>query len=132
MSQLELPAMSGEAVVIIEDDEELREEIVDFLKRRGRPAVGCGTLAEAEAACRRTTPAVVVADIHLPDGNGVTFCREMAEIYPGTKWVLMSGNADLVREGNRARTQAFAVIDKPVPLRVLDRFVADAVQRRGR
>jgi DNA-binding NtrC family response regulator len=124
--------MPGDAVVIIEDNEDLREEIVDFLCRRGRPAIGCGTLAEAQDLCRRHTPSVVVADINLPDGDGVAFCREMSETYPDTKWVLMSGNAELVRQGNRARTSAFAVIDKPIPLRTLDRFVADAVARRGR
>jgi DNA-binding NtrC family response regulator len=74
----------------------------------------------------------VVSDINLPDGDGVAFCRDMADTYPETKWVLMSGNADLVRHGNRARTGAFAVIDKPIPLRTLDRFVADASQRRAR
>jgi DNA-binding NtrC family response regulator len=124
--------MSGDAVVIIEDNEDLREEIVDFLCRRGRPAVGCGTLAEAQDLCRRHAPFVVVADIHLPDGDGVAFCRDMAQHYPETKWVLMSGNAELVRQGNMARTSAFAVIDKPVPLRTLDRFVANAAARRGR
>ena len=124
--------MPGDAVVIIEDNEDLREEIVDFLCRRGRSAIGCGTLAEAHDLFRRQTPSVVVADINLPDGDGVAFCRDMAESCPDTKWVLMSGNADLVRQGNRARTSAFAVIDKPIPLRTLDRFVADAVARRGR
>jgi len=124
--------MSGGAIVIIEDNEDLRDEIVDYLCRRGRSAIGCRTLAEAQDVCRRQAPAVVVADIHLPDGDGVSFCRDMAEIYPDTKWVLMSGNADLVRQGNRARTSAFAVIDKPIPLRTLDRFVADATMRRAR
>ena len=124
--------MPGDAVVIIEDNEDLREEIVDFLCRRGRAAIGCGTLVEAQELCRRHTPLVVVADINLPDGDGVAFCREMAAAHPETKWVLMSGNADLVRQGNCARTSAFAVIDKPIPLRSLDRFVADAVARRGR
>ena len=124
--------MSGDAIVIIEDNEDLRDEIVDYLRRRGRSAVGCRTLAEAQDVCRQQSPAVVVADIHLPDGDGVSFCRDMAERYPDIKWVLMSGNADLVRQGNQARTSAFAVIDKPIPLRTLDRFVADATVRRAR
>lgn len=124
--------MTEDAVVIIEDNEDLREEIVDFLSRRGRSAIGCGTLAEAERACRSHSPFVVVADINLPDGDGVSFCRDMSGLYPDTKWVLMSGNADHVRRGNLARSGAFAVIDKPVPLRTLDRFVADAAARRAR
>ncbi|WP_178133899.1 response regulator [Vineibacter terrae] len=129
---MEVAAMTGGAILIIEDNEDLRDEIVDYLCRRGHAASGCKTLAEAHDFCREHDPAVVVADIHLPDGSGVTFCRDMADTYPDTRWVLMSGNADLVREGNRARTSAFAVIDKPIPLRTLDRFIADATQRRSR
>lgn len=124
--------MSGDAVIIIEDNDDLREEIVGFLNRRGRSAIGCGTLVEARQACRETSPVVVLTDINLPDGDGVDFCRDMAAELPDTKWVLMSGNTDLVRHGNQARTAAFAVIDKPIPLRTLDRFVADAAQRRAR
>jgi DNA-binding NtrC family response regulator len=104
---------------------------VDFLCRRGRPAIGCGTLSEARLICREYTPLVVLADINLPDGDGVAFCSTMAEQLPDTKWVLMSGDTDLVRHGHKARTPAFAVIDKPIPLRTLDRFVADATQRRS-
>lgn len=124
--------MSDNAVVIIEDNEDLREEIVDFLCRRGRTAIGCGTLLEAQMVCSQYDPAVVLADINLPDGDGVAFCRDMAGQLPDTKWVLMSGDTDHVRRGNQARTTAFAVLDKPIPLRTLDRFVADAAQRRAR
>jgi DNA-binding NtrC family response regulator len=128
---MESITMPGDAIVIIEDNEDLREEIVDFLCRRGRVAIGCGTLSEARRICHEHAPLVVLADINLPDGDGVAFCSTMAAQFPETKWVLMSGNTDLVRHGHQARTPAFAVIDKPVPLRTLDRFVADAVQRRS-
>jgi hypothetical protein len=45
----------------------------------------------------------------------------------------MSGNQDLVRQGNQlksiAEMPAFAVVDKPVPLRLLDRFIQSATPR---
>src|SRR5260370_38142478 len=78
-------------------------------------------------------PDVVVSDIHLPDGDGATFCMTHAHLHPRAKWILMSGNQDLVRQGNQlksiAEMPAFAVADKPVPLRLLDRFIPSATQR---
>jgi hypothetical protein len=44
-------------------------------------------------------------------------------------WLLMSGNDDLVRLGGQLKSIGgakpnFAIVEKPVPLRLLDRFIA--------
>jgi two-component system response regulator HydG len=114
-------------IIIIEDDAMLREELADYLAGPNRDIQVAGTLVEARRLCMTQAPVIVLSDIRLPDGDGVSFCIEMAEKLPGTKWVLMSGNRDLVRLGNMAHTNAFAVIDKPVPPKALERFVASAL-----
>ena len=49
--------------------------------------------------------------------------------FPATMWLLMSGNDDLVRLGGQLKSiggakPTFAIVEKPVPLRLLDRFIA--------
>ena len=51
--------MTGGAILIIEDNEDLRDEIVDYLCRRGHAASGCKTLAEAHDFCREHHPATI-------------------------------------------------------------------------
>ncbi|MDP1964272.1 MAG: response regulator [Reyranella sp.] len=116
-------------VVVIEDDEELRTEIVEFLVRRDHRPTGCATLAEAAAALETMTPDAVISDINLPDGDGMNFCMNNAARFPAAMWLLMSGNADLLRLGNQLKgidreKPSFAMVEKPVPLRLLDRFVS--------
>jgi DNA-binding NtrC family response regulator len=116
-------------ILVIEDDDDLRSEIVEFLLRRHHRPVGCSSLAEAEAALERMTPDAVFSDINLPDGDGVSFCVRTALRFPATSWLLMSGNDDLVRLGNQLRSVggeklAFSIVEKPVPLRLLDRFIS--------
>lgn len=115
--------MSNE-ILVIEDDAFLRDEIVDFLARRGRNVVCCDSIAQADAVCQQgLKPRLILSDINLPDGDGVSFCARMADSLPSTKWVLMSGNRELVRYGTLARLPSVQVVDKPVPLAVLARFI---------
>lgn len=115
-------------VLVIEDDEALRCEIVEFLVRRHHRPVGCATLAEAATALETMTPDAVVSDINLPDGDGVNFYMSNAARVPAAIWLLMSGDSELVRLSSHLKAiagemPAFAIVEKPVPLRLLDRFI---------
>ena len=115
-------------IVVIEDDAALRTTLVDYLVKKRYAVQAAATLTEAIEVLARASPDAVVADINLPDGNGVDFCLEYAKKYPDAQWILMSGDHELVQHGQKARDLAampgFAIIDKPVPLRLLNRILA--------
>ena len=117
-------------ILVIEDDHDLRGEILDFLKRRLIAVRACESIAEAEQAILEMKPDIVLSDIRLPDGDGASFCMKHAGKFPEAKWLLMSGNRELVRQGNRLKNVAeappFAVLDKPVPLRFLATYIRSA------
>jgi DNA-binding NtrC family response regulator len=120
--------MSEQQILVIEDDVALRTEIIEFLVRRRHRPTGCGTFAEATAALEIMTPDAVLSDINLPDGDGVNFCVSNAARFPAAMWLLMSGDDDLLRLGNHLKSigghvATFAIVEKPVPLRLLDRFI---------
>ena len=121
--------MSG-TILVIEDDTALLSTIVEYLKRRKHTVMGAATLAEATEALAKQAPDVVVSDINLPDGDGAAYCLEQAVKLPNARWILMSGDHERVQLGQRARDIAaqssFSVIDKPVPLRLLNRMLAQA------
>jgi DNA-binding NtrC family response regulator len=121
-------------ILLVEDDSALRVEILDYLLRRQHRVTACSTIEEArEFLARVSEDAVplntVVSDIRLPDGDGVSLYAENAPRLPGVKWILMSGNHDLVRLGNELKGQAglpgCAIVDKPMPLRLLARFLSE-------
>jgi DNA-binding NtrC family response regulator len=118
-------------ILLIEDDVALRTTIAEYLTRRKYAVTAAGTIAEATDALARITPNAVVADINLPDGDGAAFCLAQAARFPNARWILMSGDHERVQLGQRARDiasqSAFSVIDKPVPLRLLNRILAQAV-----
>lgn len=70
---------SSVRLVIVDDSELVRVGLQTLLQ--GAPGIElCGVAknaAEALIVCRKERPAVVLLDIHLPDGNGIDVCRAL-------------------------------------------------------
>jgi DNA-binding NtrC family response regulator len=109
-------------ILVVEDDADLRVEIVEYLERRGHGVTGCGTVAAArEALATMAPPDATICDVGLPDGDGVRLYVENAARTPHCRWILMSGAHDLERlqrelTGLESRP---IVLEKPLPLRSL-------------
>ena len=123
---------AGADIVLIADDTApLRSKIVDFLTLEGIRSVEAG---DGEAALReaaRVHPAVVLLNIKMPTMDGLTAARRIVDMPWQPKVILMSGFDDSVRLANKADLPVFAVLEKPVPLRLLARFVWDALEKSG-
>lgn len=63
-------------ILIIEDQAVIRALIKRLLANRGYNVVEAEDLAAARAACTAGVFDLVIADSHLPDGDGVIFARE--------------------------------------------------------
>ena len=115
------------SILVIEDDADLRAEICEYLERRHNRVFGCATLAEAHKVLAERRPDIVMADIHLPDGEGDQFCLYHAPKTPETRWLLLSGDSERVRQSRQLLrapdAPPFSVLDKPCPLHLLAEFV---------
>ena len=49
---------------------------------------------EAMVLAAETMPNVILLDLHLPDGNGAVFCRELLQICPAAKVLILSAYED--------------------------------------
>ena len=120
-------------VLLIEDDVALREVMTSYLTRRGHRVTACGSVAEANRAlvyfeAHGGPPDSVVADINLADGSGLNFYLRHAPRLSEVQWIVMSGDHELVRQAAAERSNALpgcAVVDKPVPLRLLTRYLEE-------
>jgi DNA-binding NarL/FixJ family response regulator len=52
------------------------------------------TAADEVAQCRRLQPNVVLMDVRLPDASGAEACREIREVSPNTRVVMLTSYSD--------------------------------------
>lgn len=67
-------------ILIIEDDDLVRQGIVDILELKGWNAVAAKSCSEALVRIRGEEYMLYVLDMKLPDGNGIMLCRRSADI----------------------------------------------------
>lgn len=115
------------SVLVVDDDQTLRTQISTYLTSRGISCMVAEDGSHAVAALERHQPRIVLLDIRMPDITGIEVAAITADLTPHPKIILMSGYDDAVIEANKANLDVFAVIEKPVPLHVIERFVEQAL-----
>lgn len=64
-------------LLLVEDDPAQRLLLGAYLRQGGHEVAEVGTLAEARARVAEVVPALVLLDLGLPDGDGLTLAREL-------------------------------------------------------
>ena len=114
-------------VMIVDDDREQAEQIASFLSRFGISVAQEENGFAAVNTMRREKPAVVIMDVRMPGLDGIKAAQLASNLDYDPKIILMSGYADQVKRATEEGLDVFAVVDKPLPLRVLVRFVQNAL-----
>jgi two-component system phosphate regulon response regulator PhoB len=69
--------MAKESILIVEDEEDIRELVAYNLRKEGFQVLAVGSGEEALKAARAKLPNLVVLDLMLPDLDGLEVCRKL-------------------------------------------------------
>ncbi|MDR1620498.1 MAG: response regulator transcription factor [Clostridiales bacterium] len=69
--------MNDKMILCVEDNPRVQMFNRPLLEAKGFTVRLAATLAEAKEAISKETPSLIILDIHLPDGNGLDFLREL-------------------------------------------------------
>lgn len=110
-----VPRLDGRRVLVVDDAEDNRTILAHFLEQAGAEVTTATTLAEAESILAGPLSVqVIVTDLQLADGDGLTLVRRMAE--RGDHRPVLALTADAMLD-TRERAMAAGVADfmvKPV------------------
>jgi DNA-binding NarL/FixJ family response regulator len=101
------------AVLVVDDDPWFRTVACRLLEAAGLRVAGqAGSAREGLAAAISLTPAGVLLDVGLPDGDGVSLAGELAALPSSPRIVLTSSDPDAVTDELARRAGAEAFIPK--------------------
>lgn len=81
-------------VLVVEDDDDLRQWMVTALRRRHHEVIPCRNGYGAIDACRNgARPDVVITDIFMPDTDGLEVTRTLTREFPDLPVVAVSGGS---------------------------------------
>lgn len=82
-------------ILIVDDDPDIREMVVDYLRRQGLKASGAASGREMRTVLANERVDLLVLDLMLPGEDGITLCRELrAPGQPPLPIVMLSARSE--------------------------------------
>jgi DNA-binding NtrC family response regulator len=101
-------------ILVVDDDDELRRMLVDYLTSQGYTALGTRSTLQAHEALKSDAFDIVMADLRLEDGSGLDLLRQVRQLSPRTYGILMTGYATMDTAVEAIRIGLFDYLIKPV------------------
>jgi two-component system, cell cycle sensor histidine kinase and response regulator CckA len=119
----------SETILVVEDEEVLRNLVRDVLRTHGYALLVAGTGEEALAIAERHEGPIdlVMSDIVLPGMSGLELVDRMAKARPRAKVLLMSGYADETIARHGVLDPAVPFLQKPFQLHDLTHRVREVL-----
>ena len=121
-------------ILLIDDDELLREAIGDLLESDGYAVVSAGAGEAGLAMFRTVRPDLVITDLTMPELNGLDIVRALSREVPRPRIIVISGGAERLDSlSSLRRAQALGadrILEKPFRAKSLLEMV-NAILKEG-
>ena len=120
--------MNSKAVLIVDDEADIRELLVLTLSRMGVDADTAATVEEAKRALEKRSYDLALTDMRLPDGDGLAVLRHIAEHYGNTPVAVITAYGSTENAVAALKAGAFDYLAKPIKLEQLRPLVMSALK----
>lgn len=113
-------ASEGDAptILIVDDDQALRETLADFLTAEGYAVAEANSVSEARARIEACAPALVLLDLNMPGGDGLPLAAEL-RARTSIPIIIVSGKGSTIDRVVGLEVGADDYLAKPFELREL-------------
>jgi DNA-binding NtrC family response regulator len=119
------------AILIVDDDEVMRETLSDVFAKMDYEVVATGTGMETIQSIHRQLIDLVLLDIRLPDMGGITVLKKIKEIDTDWMVVMMTAYSDVQTAVMAMKAGAYDYINKPFELDELKMLIQKAVETQS-
>lgn len=117
VERVEAQIPSNRAVLVIDDDDDVRESLVDVIRETGRQAFGTGS-ADAALGLLETVPrpCLILLDIMMPGMNGFEFIEVVQKRPDAVDFPILVISASSAIERAKYYTAVLGALRKPIGL----------------
>jgi DNA-binding NtrC family response regulator len=125
-----LPKFSDTTILVVEDEDDVREFCVDALTDAGFTVESAGSGEAALAALERGHMDIVLSDLKMAGLDGLALLKLVKENYGSVDVVMMTGHATVTTAVEAMRLGAYDYLTKPLELDGLTSLLERLVERR--
>jgi len=118
------------SIVVVEDNEDLRELTCEALRQDGHKATGLACAEELEDLAAGEPADVFLIDLNLPGEDGLSLSRRIRKVQPLVGIIIISARSDLQDKLIAYDSGADWYLPKPVPFEELSAALKSFARRR--
>ena len=119
-----------DAIVVVDDEPEMRSLLSDFLRSRGYSVECFSSATDFLDNLGHREVKAVVSDIHMKPMDGIELLKSVKKTRPEIPVVLMTAFSDSHDETMAKAEGAFGYLAKPFPLSALNDLLYRAIRQR--
>ena len=118
-------------ILVLDDDQGMREFMEIMLTKEGYDVTGSGEPAKAIDLCRKTAFDLVITDLKMPKINGIEFLKAIKDQRPETIVILITAYASGETAINAMKEGAYDYVEKGGSIDDLKKIVQAALLKKG-
>jgi response regulator RpfG family c-di-GMP phosphodiesterase len=125
------PAPAAARCLLVDDDAQVRSALARSIESQGFECLQVANGAEALALlAERGEVPLCIADIYMPELDGVSFLKAVRQLYPDMAVVMLTGVAEVATAVECLQLGALDYIAKPVVIDEVRARIANALDKR--
>ena len=118
----------GKKILIVDDEDVVRDFLKCFFENRGYEVAVAGDGAKAFELVAVFKPEVVLLDIQMPGMDGLQALKQIKGVYPQVKVIMVTGVGAQAKIEEAKRLGADNYITKPLNLACLEKDVREKIE----
>lgn len=119
------------SILIVDDDEIMRETLSDVLKKKGYEVYAAGSGNGALAAVKKNIIDLVLLDMRLPDLDGLEVLKRIKELDTEILVIMMTAYSDVQSAVSAMKSGAYHYINKPFELDELKLLIEKGLETKS-
>ena len=122
--------MSKALVMIVDDEEGIRETLSGILEDEGYESITASSGEEAVKKTKEIIPDVVLLDVWLPGMDGIQTLQQLKVSHPALPVIIISGHANIEIAVKATKMGAYDLLEKPLSIEKVLLAVDRALEKR--